>query len=134
MKRFTNIFINDITKADQFCFVIDDSRYYKFNGSYALYDFGMLREKEEYAQRCGNAVEGKQVYGLYTDHCPECNRRLVNVPVIKRGANFACYCEHCNVKISPEGIMPIVSVLSVHVNRSECIDYEELALDLKEED
>ncbi len=134
MKTLPNIFIHDVNRTDQFCFVIDNQQYYKFNGRYGIYEASMREEKKEYALRFGSSVEFKQVYGLFSGNCPNCGHHLVNVPVIKPTNSFACFCEHCGDKITPkeEMIVSILNVLNIHTNRSDVFEYEEL--DLSEEE
>lgn len=125
MKNFKNLFVNNSKTTEQFCFIIDGQRYYRFNGKFALYDQGMVKEKEEYALRFGNSVETKQVYGIFEGRCPDCGHSLVNVPVIKT-KKFVCICENCGSNFLPNTMQSIVSVLDIHVNRSECVSYEDI--------
>ena len=131
MKKFKNIFIHDVSKADQYVFIVDNQCYYKFNGKYAMYEYSMTAEKKEYAQRLGNIIEIKQVYGLFSGICPECMEIMVNVPVIKKNNVYLVYCDKCATPliVDKELITPLVDVLELHQNRKEEVfEYEELNL------
>ena len=135
MKKFKNIFIHDVTKADQYVFVVDNQCYYKFNGKYAIYEYALTAEKKEYAQRLGNVVDVKQVYGLFSGACPECQEILVNAPVVKKNNVYLAYCDKCATPLTTENkqLTPLVNVLEIHQNRKdEIFEYEEL--DLTEEE
>lgn len=129
MKNFKNLFINNSKTTEQYCFVIDGSRYYRFNGKYALYEQGVLPEKREYAQRLGNSVEAKQVYAIFQGICPLCGHQHENTPVIKLGTKLNVYCELCSLPFEPIKTQSIVSVLDVHTNLRECVDYEEIDIE-----
>lgn len=130
MKKIKNVFINDASKTDQHVFVIDNRKYYKFNGSYALYELSMINEKREYALRFGNEVEVYQVHGLFTGYCPKCSSEMVNVPVIKYSRFMKCFCPECEENIEPlsNGIISIVNALDIHQNRPDVFEYEEISL------
>lgn len=129
MKNFKNLFINSSKTTEQFCFIIDGSRYYRFNGKYALYEQAVVSEKKEYASRTGNSCESKQVYGIFTGNCPICGHSHENVPVIKPKRVLECICESCCTIFEPTKIQSIVSVLDIHSNREEYAEYEELVLE-----
>lgn len=131
MKHFKNLFINNLRTNEQFCFVIDNRMYYRFNGKYALYDSNMIREKREYAESMGNSADAKQVYGLSSGRCPNCGHTYENVPVIKQKTLF-CYCENCCEPIEPQNMQSIVSILKLHVNKSDYVDYEEIEVNDQE--
>ncbi|MHB8871607.1 MAG: hypothetical protein ACYC5G_04090 [Candidatus Doudnabacteria bacterium] len=130
MKKLKNIFINDCSKTDQHVFVIDNQKYYKFNGNYAMYELGMINEKREYALRFGDSVEIHQVHGLFTGNCPECGAEMVNVPVIKTQRFMKCFCPECEANTQPldGSIVPLLNVLDIHSNRPDIFEYEEIAL------
>jgi hypothetical protein len=131
-----NVFINNTKLTEQYCFIIDNRMYYKFNGKYALYELSVVPEKKEYAQRIGNSVEQKQVHGFFTGDCPECGSQLQNVPVIKT-KGFVCLCEQCSKVITPSVIIPladIIDVKTVRLKQLECINYEEVEFEMDEDD
>jgi uncharacterized Zn finger protein len=105
--------------------------YYRFIGKYALYDSNIIKEKKEYAERLGNSVDVKQVYGLSSGKCPNCGHIHENVPVIKQ-KTLVCFCENCCEAIEPQNMQSIVSVLQIHVNKSDYVDYEEIDVNEKE--
>lgn len=133
MKNFKNLFINSSKTTEQFCFVVDGSRYYRFNGKYAMYEQAVVSEKKEYAARTGNTCESKQVYGIFTGNCPSCGHPLENVPIIKLKRSLECICESCCAIFEPNKIQSIVSVLDIHINQKECVDYEEIELEEEEQ-
>lgn len=123
-----NVFINNKSQTDQYCFVVDRERYYTFNGKYALYDIHMAGEKSEYAQRLGNIVEFKRVIGIYSGVCPACGHELVDVPVVRQSKVSICYCPTCSRSLIPSRFTPIVDILEKHSTQS-VFDYDELDLD-----
>jgi hypothetical protein len=135
MEKPSNVFINNTKVTEQYCFVIDNRMYYKFNGKYALYELAVINEKREYAQRLGNIVEHKQVHGFFTGSCPDCNCSIQGSPVIKQ-KGFVCYCENCNQAVIPSQITPLVNIFDLKSTRKieqmSCVDYYEV--DLSEED
>lgn len=137
MNKPSNVFINNTKVTEQYCFLIDNRMYYKFNGKYALYELAVINEKREYAQRLGNVVEHKQVHGFYTGLCPECSCLIQSSPVIKQ-KSFVCFCENCNTAVYPTGITPLVNVIDLKVTRKleqmTCINYEEIDIELEEDD
>lgn len=133
MKNFKNIFINNSKTSEQYCFIIDSSRYYRFNGKYALYELPVTNEKKEYAQRLGNTVETKQVYAIFEGICPICGHKHENTPVVKQSTKLVVYCEGCSTVFEPNKTLSIVSVLDIHSSQKECVDYEEIDLDEEEE-
>ena len=134
MKKLKNIFINDCSKTDQYVFVIDNKKYHKFNGNYAMYETGMINEKEEYALRFGSLVDSYQVHGLFTGNCPKCGDEMTNVPVIRYNRIMKCFCPNCEVAIEPlnDGIVSLVNVLSIHQNKPDVFEYEEISLPKEE--
>lgn len=130
MKKLKNIFINDQSKTDQHVFVIDNRKYYKFNGNYALYEMGMINEKKEYALRFGSEVEVYQVHGLFTGYCPNCSSEMVNTPIVKINRKLGCFCPECEQNIEPlsNGIVSIVNALEIHANKPDVFEYEEISL------
>jgi transcription elongation factor Elf1 len=133
MKNFKNLFINSSKTTEQYCFIIDNARYYRFNGKYALYEQGVLPEKKEYAQRLGNSIETKQVYAIFQGLCPICGHQHENTPVVKPTNKLIVYCESCSCTFEPTKTQSIVSVLDIHTNQRECIDYEEIDIEMEEE-
>lgn len=132
MKNFKNIFINNNKTSEQFCFILDGNRYYRFNGKYGLYDQGLINEKREYALRVSNSAEAKQVYGIFSGLCPHCGKQHENTPVVKFGQNLTVICEGCNDRFIAKESTSILTVLDYHVNRNECVNYE--AIDIDEEE
>lgn len=126
MKNFKNLFVNNGKTTEQYCFVVDNQRYYRFNGKFALYEYGMLSEKKEYAERQGNTAEPKQVYGIFEGRCPDCGHMIENAPAIKNKKSLNVICENCTTIFIPSTVQSIVSVLDIHVNRSECVSYEDI--------
>ena len=125
MKNFKNLFVNNNKTSEQYCFVVDNQRYYRFHVKFALYDQVLINEKREYALRTGNTVEAKQVYGLFSGVCPHCGKQHENIPVVKYGNTLTCFCENCTEEFQAKESTSILTVLDYHVNRNECINYEE---------
>ena len=132
MKNFKNIFINNNKTTEQYCFVLDGNRYYRFNGKFALYEQGMIAEKKEYALRIGNTVESKQVYGIFSGVCPNCGKIHENTPVVKYGNTLTVICEGCAQRFKINECISILNVLDFHINRKECVNYELIDIDEEE--
>lgn len=103
------VFINDNNQENQYCLLVDDKHYYKFNGKFALYELSVIPEKIHVAERLGKYVKTKQVFGFFNG---KCNNGHVHemTPIVKHKEVYTCFCSECGEMFLPNKIIRLEDV------------------------